>query len=61
MILTKEQQASRALMLQELIRDGKLTDEFLPPEEFMIVKSTPYQEWPQSLKKKLSKWTEDYY
>lgn len=41
-MLTKGQKASRASMLQALIREGKLMDEFLPPEEFMIVKSTPY-------------------
>jgi len=58
-MLTKGQQASRASMLQALIRASKLTDEFLPPKEFMIVKSTPYPKWPQYLKDKLSNWTGD--
>jgi hypothetical protein len=56
-MLTEAQKASHAILLLSMNEDGVLNDKFLPPEEFMIVKETPYPEWPQALKDKLAKYT----
>ena len=59
-MLTQEQAVTHALMLVEMYEEGILSDEFLPPAEFLIVKSTPYPEWPHDLRKKLAKWTDGW-
>lgn len=56
-MITQEQAVVHALMLIEMYEEGILSDEFLLPEEFLIVKSTPYPEWPHGLREKLAKWT----
>lgn len=45
------------MLLMALKLEGKLTDEFLPPEEFQIIQKKPYAEWPGELKEKLAPWT----
>ena len=59
-MLTEAQRASHTKMILAILQDGKLNDEFLPPEEFQIVKTTPYPEWPQAMKDKLARYTEDW-
>lgn len=56
-MLTEGQRASHAILFLSMKEDGVLNDKFLPPDEFMIVKETPYPEWPQKLKDKLAKYT----
>lgn len=45
------------MLLMALKQEGKLTNEFLPPEEFRIIQEKPYSEWPRELQDKLAPWT----
>lgn len=44
----------RAFLYLTLRDANKLNDEFLPPEEFLIVQSKAYSDWPAALQTKLA-------
>ncbi len=44
---------ARAVTAMNLFFAGKLTDEFLPPEEYAIFIAKPFPEWPKELQEKL--------
>ncbi len=44
---------ARALVATSLLMNGKLNDNFLPPAQFMIFKTKPFQEWPKELQENL--------
>ncbi len=51
--LTQEQKA-RATVAFSLFMAGKMTDEFLPPDQYMIFAEKPFPDWPKELQDKLA-------
>jgi len=42
-----------ATVAMALFFNGKMTDEFLPPDQYAIFVEKPFQEWPKELQDKL--------
>ena len=42
-----------AFVMRQLFFAGKLSDQFLPPKEFLIVKTKSVSDWPDRLREKL--------
>jgi hypothetical protein len=45
---------ARSLTTLNLLFAGKMTDEFLPKDQFLIFKTKPFAEWPEELQEKLA-------